>query len=87
MRRPDAACLEPHLITWTSARSALALAAKYREPDERIAELRTALAAARAYQVVADLMAVTPPPTAEQRRELIAVLSGGSDSGRSEVAA
>lgn len=70
------------MITWTHARSALALAAKHREPDERIAELRTALRAAKAYEVVSDLMAVSPPPTDEQRRELIAVLSGGVSRGR-----
>lgn len=68
------------IIPWTQARSALANAVKGGESPERVAELRTAYRAARAAQLLHELLSVRPPLTHEQRRELASVvLDGGAD--------
>jgi hypothetical protein len=65
--------------SWTSVRSALAIAVRDGLAPDQIEALRRDYRAARAHAVLRELIAADPPPTAAQRRELVAVLVGGDD--------
>ncbi len=69
---------------WTLVRSQYALAQRRGDPPERLRELRAELRAARAEHYLRSVLAEDPPITAQQRRELAALLL--EDGGVNEAA-
>jgi len=74
---PPGMAPSPLLPPWPLVRGKLARAVRDGAPPGQVDELRRTYRAARAAQGLRDLLASDLPPTAEQRRELAAILLEG----------